>query len=422
MIFIMTNHRIPPAWVIGMTTLPFGLVVGFSITAMPFLLTKIGISLDRVAGISAVVMSPTFWAILVTPLVDVGLTRRAWSVLMAFVSSCCIGTAVCVLSPNHVTLFAGLLVVGELAIVLYGSATGGWQACFLPDEMRGKASGWINAANLGGGALGSMIFLELAEKFPLRVVGVVYGVLCFLPVGLLLFMPTPSKPDLDIKRVFTKTWRKAWEVCRKRECLIGFAMFLSPASCAAAIDLFSGLGKDFHAPPQRVIWVTGAGCAISSAIGSVLGGFLADRINRGRLYLLAGLGASACAVLMACASRSAQTFTFGVLAYNMAAGVSYAAFSALGFQLVGKHSPVASTVLGLFAAATNGAISYMTWFDGLGYRFFGASGLLGVDAALSVVAAVPLFFLVRAGLRKASATEQDPEKPLAVDTAAIPSA
>ena len=421
MLCSMTSHRIPPAWVIGMTTLPFGLVVGFSITAMPFLLTKIGISLDRVAGISAVVMSPTFWAILVTPLVDVGLTRRAWSILMAFVSACCIGAAVCALSPSHVTLFTGLLVVAELAIVLHSSATGGWQASFLPDEMRGKAAGWINAANLGGGAAGSMIFLELAEKFPLRMVGVMYAVLCFLPAGLLLLMPTPSKPDLDLRRVFTQTWRKAWEACRKRNCLIGFAMFLSPASCAAAIDLFSGLGKDFHAQPQRVIWVTGAGCAITSAIGSVVGGFLADRINRGYLYLLAGLGTAGCAVLMACAPRLPLSFTMGVLAYNMAAGVSYAAFSALGFQLVGKHNPVASTVLGLFGATTNGAISYMTWFDGLGYRFFRASGLLGVDAALSVLAAVPLLFLVRAGLRRAATTEEDPPKPLAIDIPAVPS-
>jgi PAT family beta-lactamase induction signal transducer AmpG len=180
---------------------------------------------------------------------------------------------------------------------------------------------------------------------------------------------------------------------------VGFALFLSPASCAAAINLFSGLGKDFQTQPQRVIWVTGAGCAITSALGSVLGGFLADRVHRGRLYLCAGIAASVCGLCMAFAAHTATTFTFGVLAYNASAGACYAAFSALGFQLVGKDNPVASTLLGLFAAMLNGAIVYMTWFDGVGYRFFGATGLLCVDAGMSLLAAIPLFWLVRSALR-----------------------
>src|SRR5579859_3096219 len=287
--------------------------------------------------------------------------------------------------------------------------------------MRGKVAGWMNAANLGGGALGSMLFLELAEKFSFRVVGVVSAVLSLLPVALVFVLPTPAPPGLGIRQAFTETWLKAWQACRKRECLIGFALFLSPASCAAAINLFSGLGKDFHSDPQRVIWVTGAGCAITSAIGAVAGGFLADRINRGYLYLFSGMAASICGVIMATTPHSATFFTWGVLSYNMAAGFSYAAFSALCFQLVGKDNPVASTVLGLFAAATNGAIVYMTWIDGLGYRFFGASGLLCLDAVMSLLAAVPLLFLVRSGLRRAKAASAPPEKPASLDRSVIPS-
>ena len=140
----MNSPRLPPAWVIGMVALPFGLVAGFMITALPFLLTNSGVSLDRIAGVSAVVMSPTFWAFLVTPLVDVGLTRRTWALLTAPVSACAVATALWTLSPAHLGSFTGLLLVAELAIVLYSSATGGWQACFLPDEMRGKVAGWTN--------------------------------------------------------------------------------------------------------------------------------------------------------------------------------------------------------------------------------------------------------------------------------------
>jgi hypothetical protein len=50
-----------------MAVFPFGLVVGFTITALPFLLTNLGIPLYQVAGVSATVMSPTFWGFLLQP-------------------------------------------------------------------------------------------------------------------------------------------------------------------------------------------------------------------------------------------------------------------------------------------------------------------------------------------------------------------
>ena len=268
-------------------------------------------------------------------------------------------------------------------------------------------------------ALGAMIFLELAEKLSFKAVGMIFAGLCFLPTLLLFALPAPAKPDLEIRQVITQSWSKAWEACRRRECLIGFALFLSPTACVAATNLFSGLGKDFQTGSQQVIWVTGAGCSIASAIGSLAGGFLADRINRGNLYVLGGIGASACALCMAFSHHLAPSFTYGVLAYNLAAGVSYAAFSALCFQLVGKDNPVASTVLGLFAAVSNGAIVYMTWLDGIGYRFFGATGLLCVDAGMSLLGAIPLLLLVRWGLRRAGSSATGSDRPLPLDGSVI---
>ncbi len=69
-----TNSNPPSPWQIGVGFLTFGLV---AITTLPFLLSKAGITIDGIATVSAVAMSPTFWAFLVTPIVDVRLTRRA---------------------------------------------------------------------------------------------------------------------------------------------------------------------------------------------------------------------------------------------------------------------------------------------------------------------------------------------------------
>src|SRR5207237_5843717 len=134
----------------------------------------------------------------------------------------------------------------------------------------------------------------------------------------------------------------------------------------------SGLGTDFHADPQSVIWVTGAGCAIASGLGAIASGFLADRMDRGYLYVLVGIVGAGCALGMAFSPHTTGPFATGVLAYNWIAGMAYAACMALSLQLVGPSNPAASTVLGLLYASMNAAIVYMTWADGVGYRHFGA--------------------------------------------------
>jgi predicted MFS family arabinose efflux permease len=179
----------------------------------------------------------------------------------------------------------------------------------------------------------------------------------------------------------------------------------------AAINLFSGLGNDFHAGSDRVVWVTGAGAALTSTIGSIAGGYIADRMDRGVLYLLGGAMAGLCSLAMAWTLHTQSVFTAGVLVYNGLAGVSYAAFSALGFQLVGTRNPTAATQLGLFAAATNAAIVYMTWADGQGYRLFGVRGLFLADGLASIGAAVLLLFWLywRTGRSRAVSASLDPE-------------
>src|SRR6202165_2297135 len=109
-----------------MGMLTFGLVAGFVITALPFLLSKAGVSVDRIATVSAVAMSPAFWAFLVTPIVDVGFTRRTYAFALAIASAASLGTALWLFSPGRLLLFTVLLLLAELTIVLEGNAVAGW--------------------------------------------------------------------------------------------------------------------------------------------------------------------------------------------------------------------------------------------------------------------------------------------------------
>lgn len=394
------GRPMPGAWIVGLALFPFGLVAGFTITALPFLLTHLGVNLGRVAAISATVMSPTFWGFLLQPMMDTGLTRRAYAWIMATTAAVCVSAALFVLSPSHLGPVTVLLLVGELSIVLYSGALGGWTAQFTPDHLRGSVSGWTNVANLGGGALGSLAVMSLVPHIALHWLGLGLGVCIILGAAPIMLFPEPVKSSFRFRQIFTDAMKATWRACKTKEVLTGFCLFLVPASAEAAINLFSGMGNDFHTSATTVVWVTGGGCAITASIGALLGGYAANRFSRGYLYLGAGLTTSIVSIAMALTPHTPLAFILGALIYNGIAGVAYAAFNALGFQLVGQESPVASTQLGLFAAATNFAIVYMTWADGLGYKHFGVRGLLLTDGLASMVSASLLLILLGSRLKR----------------------
>jgi MFS transporter, PAT family, beta-lactamase induction signal transducer AmpG len=391
--------RVPPSWLAGMVIFPFGLVVGFTVTALPFLLTRQGVPLDRVASTSAVVLSPTFWGWLVCPVLDTRLTRRAYLWLTAMVGAVCIALALNVLSPARLGLATALLVMAQLAIVMYGNAATGWMSEFLPDNLRGSVSGWTNVANLGGGAAGSLAVMSLAEHIRMGWVGAGLGACIVLGVLPSSAFPKPRRSSFTLRQVFSGAVKTTWKVCRRRECLVGFALFLAPAGAAAAINLFSGLGADFHVSEHVVVLVTGAGCAIATSIGALGGGYVANHVSRGYLYLGGAAGLAAVSISLALTGHTVGAFIAGALLYNGLTGVVYASFNALSFQLTGQDSAVASTQLALFTAALNAAVVYMTWADGQGYKHFGVRGLFLVDGLACAVALVPLLMLVRRQLR-----------------------
>jgi hypothetical protein len=392
---------------VGLALFPFGLVVGFTITALPFLLTRQGIPLGRVASTSAMVMSPTFWGFLLCPVLDTGLTRRAYCWILAVVSAVCVALALAlgVMSPARLGLSEGLLLAAELGMVMYANAANGWMAEFLPDNMRGSVSGWTNVANLGGGAAGSMAVMALAPHFRMQWIGL--GLAACIVLGVLptMVFPASRRSVFRFRQVFTETLNTILAASCKRKCLVGFALFLAPVGACAGINLFAGMGANFHVSEGVVVLVTGAGAAIATSVGALAGGYAANHVPRGYLYLGAGTGIVAVSLTLALTGHTLAAFIAGVVIYNALTGVVYASFNALAFQLVGRTSVVASTQLGLFTAAINAAVVYMTWADGQGFKHFGVRGLFLVDALASAAAMVPLLLLIRRELGQPPAQE-----------------
>ena len=87
----------------GLANTPTGFVYGFISTAMGILLVSRGVSLARVGGISAIAFSPTFWAWLLAPILDVRFTKRTYGFFFAALAALLL--AATVLSLGNLTLF-----------------------------------------------------------------------------------------------------------------------------------------------------------------------------------------------------------------------------------------------------------------------------------------------------------------------------
>src|SRR4029077_20908845 len=83
-------------------------------------------------------------------------------------------------------------------------------------------------------------------------------------------------------------------------------------------------------------------------------------------------------------------YAAGYTGYALASGVAYAAFTALVLEVLGKRGHAAGTAYSLLVASGNLPITYMTWLDGVGYKYSGARGLMGVDALANGIGAVLL--------------------------------
>ena len=171
-------------------------------------------------------------------------------------------------------------------------------------------------------------------------------------------------------------------------------MFLSPASCFALTNLFAGMGRDFHVPERWVTAIGGTGVAIVCSVGCIAAIWLCDRFTRSNVYVVTGLGGALFALSLIWSPHTLVAFAVGVLGYNFCQGMNYTAFTALQYEIVGPANPLAATQIGLLTASGNLPISYMTAIDGRVYAAHGLTGMLAMDAGMSVLAGTVLLFVL----------------------------
>jgi len=377
--------------------LPYAFAVSVTVLLMPYLLRKYGMSVDEIAKVVVVASLPWIWSFLWSPLADVGLRRRSWLVFSALGAGLAGGAAILGIHGSHVLLTALLFLMNAFGGLL--SSTCGALLTAMPIPLRGRSAGWYQSGNTGGAAIGGGLFIWLADHASLPAIAVVIVAAMLLPMSavFLLKEPLPVRRPLGPRAAALIQDMK--DIFRSRRTWIGLVFLLSPVGSAAIGNLISALGPDYHASGTEVLWVTGIGGGLLSALGCLIGGIVADKIGRMFAYALAGGVAAIFGGYLAFAPATPFTYAVGYSCYAVSAGFAFAVYTATVLDIVGRRKHAAASGYAVLNSAGNLPIAYMTWLDGLGYRHWGARGLMATDAAANgafgIVLLVVAIFLGR---------------------------
>jgi MFS transporter, PAT family, beta-lactamase induction signal transducer AmpG len=405
-------RRTAPLWLMGLTNSVFGMYSGITMIAVPQLLSIRHVPETTIAAMTAIIVSPGFWSVLLCPVLDVRFSRRWYAVASAAMAAALL--VVALLNLNHLALVIGLLSAGFCFACLNTGALGGWLSSIAGTEQTSKLSAWMTIGNLGGGGAMAVASGELARTASPVVAALVLGTAVMLPTAVFPFMLAPGPDRRLAAESFGQFFGDILKLFRRREVLIAMIIFIAPAGTFSLTNFLAGVGDDFHASSHFVSLVGGAGVSLGAIAGCLLFRFIDRLLPLRFLYLAIGVVGSLFTLTLLLLPRSPAVFAIAFIGENAFQGLSITASTAICLETVGLRNPLAATTYSVLSAAFNIPISYMLYVDGWGYAKQGIVGSFVVDASLGVVASVFLGILLIWVTRRHSSAPVAPSAPMAL--------
>ena len=370
--------------------LPFGVFQGYVSVTLGFLLTNAGVSLAGVASIVSLPFIPNILKFLWAPLVDTTITVKKWY------SIANIGTAIGILATclvphtsSSLTFLMIIVFLASLANTVIAMTTESLIAQDVPNELKGRAGGWLQAGNLGGFGLGGGAGIWLAERISEEwISGAIIASICLIcGFGLILLKePAPFKREENYLKTVGSLVKDIWILVKSRAGFLVLILCFLPIGSGAASNLWSSISKDWNASPNAVALAIGVVGGVSSAIGCLLGGWICDLMDRKKAYILFGLLEGACALSMALSPRTQLMFIIWTSVYAITIGLAFAGFSAFVLEAIGKIG--AATKYNVFAALSNIPIYLMIFVDEWAHNKWSATGMLAAETIMPVIGAI----------------------------------
>ena len=401
------QRRWPAPWVFSLLILPLGMIYGFDVTALPFLLAKAAVPVDRIASVSAIAGLPGVLGVLIAPIVDIKLRRKTWLTIGIFGTAIAACTYFPLIGASHLILMTALIFAGGMVTFLVMAACGGLMVRMLTSTDQSKAGAWIQVGILGGGALSGAIVIWLAVRMTLIAAGFCFAVLTALVAYIPFTIPEPApEPSPWFRGRLVAIGKEIWALARSRERRWGSLLLLSPCATGAAQSLLPAIASHYSVGGSGVIWINGIGGGVALALGALSSTLVPGNWDRRLTYAVAGVTNALAAILLLAANRP-SVYLAGTAFYLATEGLCAARSVALIVELVGPEARDASTLYSLLNAAVSLPIVYVTWLDGVGFHYFGMHGLLLTDAMLNLlVFGIVAVIFMSCGLRLRS----DPQK------------
>ena len=375
--------------IMGLSNLPFGLYGGVMLAAIPQLLASKGVPEPDIASITAIGLSPNFFYFLVSPILDVRFSRKAYAYVLGFMAALLLFAAL--ISTDNLFLLTALLFGGQFAVVLYSGALAGWLSSLARPDDEARLSAWYTIGNFGGYGATAMIGIVVLRAFPFTIGAGLLSLIVLLPLLSFPFLPS-APPDRRLaSESFGQLFGDVLALLKRRTVLGALPFFISPCASFALINTVSALANDFGTSEATAATILGLGASVPAA-GSLLVPVFARYVPLRPLYLLIGSVGALFTLTLIVLPHGPATFALAVAGENLFASAALAAATAIIFDTIGKDNPLAATQFSVLNAAVQLPPAYMQAIDGIGYGRGGLTGTLLTDAVISLITCGVLSF------------------------------
>jgi MFS family permease len=375
--------------------LPYGISIGFANVVLPYFLTKNGFSVEIIGAIAAIGIFSNVCRFIWGPIADITLSLRKWY---------WIGVAACVATLfllsflpydlKHTALITAIVFLSQVAATFVVLPLGGLMAIRIHANNKGMVGGWYQAGNLGGMGFGGGAGLWLATSYNIHVAGLFLCIVSLLSaLVIFLISDVVSNTISTFKQELKIMGNELFKMVKVPILLFVMILICMPIGTASASYLWAAIANEWHVDANTIALITGALSGVISALGCVIGGWIADKKGVWWAYLGFGGLFAIVTLAMALLPYKSEVYIAGVLCYALCYGLINAAFSALALYATGTK--LAATKYAMISSLANIPVVYITYIDGWVHDKFGSKFMLATEAIAALVFVAISFFILQ---------------------------
>lgn len=376
-----------------------GAPIGFIWWALPTLLRQEGVPVERITGLTALLLLPWAAKFLWAPLVDLGRGsrwgRRSWIVSAQALMGLALLPLAWLDPVEHFGWWRALLLLHGFCAATQDVAIDALAIGTVPAAERGRINGSMQAGMLAGRSVfgGGLLLVASGLGQAGMILALVAAIWGTLLVVLLAREPETAGP----RRTWADFVAALRAAARRRTTWLGLAFALTGAAGFEAAGALAGpYLVDRGVATETIGWFFGLAVVVAMVGGGLWGGRLADRFGHARVVAWSTLWFCASILVLAAvdAGGGAPPWAGLLLLGSMYVGVGLFTASSYSMFMNLTDARLGGTQFSAFMAATNGCES---WSAATGGRLAAGAGYPAAFLVLSLASllALPLVRLLR---------------------------